>query len=305
MVNPSNLVPSLTIPVMRILVVQVVVTGLVVAACSNPITDPGPTSTQFETTPTTTIAPPTTTTIPLVAGCPDEGEFVEDGFIAAIDQNQSDSRVIGQISWTADPACETFTFSFVTSEGAPATTPPTLTARYVDGAPIIRVAFDADETVVIDQLVETALIDRLYVVKTLNGGMFVDLHLAGPTQARIQTEGTPARVTLDLQPGIVEYPTAPAYSDLAVVVTPLDGGIVPTTVSVSGYVRTFESTVLIIATVGDQVVAETFTTASGGLVTWGEFQTDVVLSPGEVSLFVGDENAEGGLEGVTINLTVR
>ena len=231
---------------------------------------------------------------------------MEDGFIAAIDQTQSDGRVIGHISWTADSACETFTFSFVTSEGAPATTPPTLTVTYVELTPVIRVAFDTDETVVTDQLVETALIDRLYVVKALDGGMFVDLHLAGPTQARVRIEKSPAKVTLDLQPGIVEYPTAPAYSDLAVLLTPLDGETVGGPLSFSGYTRTFESNVLIIATAGDEVVAEAFTTAAGGLETWGEFQTDVVLSPGDLSLFVGDENAEdGGLEGVTINLMVR
>jgi hypothetical protein len=284
----------------------VVMTLFAVAACSSSTTNPEPTSTQPDVLATATSALPTTTPVPLVASCRNDGEFVEDGFIAAIDQTQSDTRVIGHIAWTADAACETFTFSFVTSEGAPATTPPTLTASYVDGAPIIRVAFDADETVVTDQLVETALIDRLYVVRALDGGMFVDLHLAGPAQARIQTEGTPARVTLSLQPGIVDYPTAPAYSDLAIVLAPLDGESVSTALTVSGYTRTFESNVLIIATVGNAVVAETFTTAAGGLETWGEFHTEVVLPPGEVSLFVGDQNAEdGGLEGVTINLTVR
>ena len=54
------------------------------------------------------------------------------------------------------------------------------------------------------------------------------------------------------------------------------------------------------------LVAEMNTTAAGGLETWGEFRARIVLPPGEVSLFVGDENAEdGGLEGVTISLTVR
>jgi hypothetical protein len=277
-------------------------TIVVVAACAPSDADSQTTTTRPG--PVTTTAP--TTTVPLVAGCPDEGEFVEDGTIASVDQDQSDSSVIGHISWTTDESCDKFTFSFITSEGAPATTPPTVTATYVEGVPVIRIAVDADQTVITDQLIETALIDRLYVVKALSGGMFVDLHLAGPAQARIRTEGTPARVILDLQPGIVEFPTAPAYSDLAVVVTPLDSEILGGTLLVSGYTRTFESNVLIIATAGNEVVAETFTTAAGGLETWGEFQTEIVLPPGNLSLFVGDENAEkGGLEGVTISLTVR
>lgn len=287
---------------MRARIALGIVTIVAVAACSPVDTDSDPTTTRPE--PVTTTAP--TTTLPLVAGCPDEGEFVEDGTIASFDQDQSDSSVIGHISWRADEACETFTFSFVTSEGAPATTPPTVTAAYVEGAPVIRVTLDADQTIITDQLVETGLIDRLYVVRSLEGGSFIDLHLAAPAQARIHVDGSPARVTLDLQPGIVEYPIVATASDIVVVVTPLDTGVVTPTIEVTGYARTFESNVMIIATAGDQLVAEMNTTAAGGLETWGEFRARVVLPPGEVSLFVGDENAEdGGLEGVTISLTVR
>lgn len=287
---------------MRARIALGIVTIVAVAACSPVDTDSDPTTTRPE--PVTTTAP--TTTLPLVAGCPDEGEFVEDGTIASFDQDQSDSSVIGRISWRADEACETFTFSFVTSEGAPATTPPTVTAAYVEGAPVIRVTVDADQTIITDQLVETGLIDRLYVVRSLEGGSFIDLHLAAPAQARIRVDGSPARVTLDLQPGIVEYPIVATASDIVVVVTPLDTGVVTPTIEVTGYARTFESNVMIIATAGDQLVAEMNTTAAGGLETWGEFRARVVLPPGEVSLFVGDENAEdGGLEGVTISLTVR
>lgn len=287
---------------MRARIALGVVTIVTVAACS-----PGDTSSEATTTrpePVITTAP--TTTLPLVAGCPDEGEFVEDGMIAAFDQDQSDSSVIGHISWKADEACETFIFSFVTSEGAPATTPPTVAAFYVEGVPVIRVAVDADQTIITDQLVETGLIDRLFVVRSLEGGSFIDLHLAAPTQARMHIDGSPARVTLGLQPGIVEYPTVAAYSDLAVVLTPVDAELVSPTLLVSGYTRTFESNVMIIATAGDQLVAETNTTAAGGLETWGEFRANIALPTGEVSLFVGDQNAEdGGLEGVTISLTVR
>jgi Immunoglobulin-like domain of bacterial spore germination len=279
-----------------------VATILALAACSSAATDPEPTTTRPERV--TTIA--ATTTLPLVAGCPGEGGFVEDGTIASFDQDQSDSIVIGRISWIADEACETFSFSFVTSEGAPATTPPTVTAAYVEGVPVIRLAVDADLTVITDQLVETPLIDRLYVVRSLERGSFIDLHLAAPAQARLQIGGSPARVTLDLQPGIVEYPKAATVSDLVVVMTPLDTEVVTPTIEVTGYTRTFESNVMIIATAGDQLVAEKNTTAAGSLDTWGEFRARVVLPPGEVSLFVGDENAEnGGLEGVTISLTVR
>ncbi len=223
-----------------------------------------------------------------------------------VEQPSSDADMIGLISWTAEEACETFSFSFETSEGAPATTPPNVSVAYVDDAPIIRVSLDTDETVITDQLVETPMVDRLYVVKAIDGGMFIDIHLAAPAQARVTVESSPARLILDLQPGIVDYPTRAALSALTVVVSPSDISTGSSPVSIRGYARTFESNVLLIATAGGEVVAEDFTTAADSESTWGEFRTNIVLPPGEVSLFVGEEDQEhGGLEGVTISLTVQ
>lgn len=275
---------------------------LVLAACS-PTSDEGESSTTPPTT-GTTLAP--TTTQPLVAGCVGENGFVEDGEIADIDQGRSDSTTISSISWQETESCETFTFSFVSSEGAPATTPPSVAAGYVAGVPIVRVGLDVEATVITDQLVETELVDRLFVVRSLDGGMFVDLYLTAPAQAHVSVTDSPARVTLQLQPGIVEYRTEPAMSDLVVIASPLDGAVVPTTVDVFGYSRTFESNVLLIATVGDEVVAEQFTTSADSIDTWGEFRSTLVLPLGEVSVFVGDENPEDGrLEGIAIQLTVQ
>jgi hypothetical protein len=95
-------------------------------------------------------------------------------------------------------------------------------------------------------------------------------------------------------------------SDLVVIASPLDGAVVGTTVEVSGYSRTFESNVLLIATVGDEVVSEGSTTSADSVDTWGEFRSTVELPAGEVSIFVGDENPEDGrLEGIAIQLTVQ
>jgi len=268
-----------------------------------PASDQGHAST---TTPSTdsTIAP--TTTQPLVAGCVGENGFVEDGQIGVIDQETSDAATVSSISWQDTPSCETFTFSFVSSEGAPATTPPSVTANYVEGVPIVRVGIDVDATVITDQLVETPLVDRLFVVRSLNGGMFVDLYLAGPAQAHVSVSETPAQVTVQLQPGIVEYRTKPAMSDLVVIASPLDGAVLGQTVDVSGYSRTFESNVLLIATVGDEVVSEDTTTSADSFDTWGEFRSTVDLPAGEVSIFVGDKSPEDGrLEGIAIQLTVQ
>ena len=277
--------------------------ALTVAACGAS-EDQSPNTTEPAVT--TPEADPTTT-LPLVAGCDEGVEFVEGGDISLIEQERSDSTWIGTVSWTAEPACETFTIGFSTSEGAPPTTPPRVSATYIGEAPIIRIHMDVEGTAITDQLVETQLVERLYVVRRLDGGMFLDLHLAGPTQARIDVSSSPARLTVDLQPGIVDYPTKPAVNELVVLPIPLDDSAVDSpTVRIEGYARTFEADVLTIVTQGDQLVAETVTKAADYTETWGEFRTSIDLDPGDYSLFVGEESPEdGSLQGVTIDLQVR
>ncbi len=249
-------------------------------------------------------APPTTAT--LVPGCPEEGQFTEGGHVGRIDQGLSDATTIGTISWEETDACETFTISFETSEGAPATTPPTVIVDYLEPAPIIRIRLEVDTTVVTDQLVETTLVDRLYVVSSLEGNMFIDLHLAAPAQSRVDIDTSPAAVRIDLQPGIVEFARQPATSKLTVVTSPLDGATVEPTTAITGYTRTFEANVIVIGTADGQVVARANTTAADSIGTWGEFRTEIDLEPGDVSLFVGDESPQdGSLEGVTLGVTVR
>lgn len=256
---------------------------------------------------TSTVPSPTTTrtTVPLVPGCPDPGEFEEGGHVGRINQQLSDASTIGAISWDENDACETFTISFETSEGAPATTPPSVIVDYLDPAPIIRIRLDTDTTLITDQLVETALVDRLYVVRALDGGMFIDLHLGSPAQSRISIDTSPATFRIDLQPGIVDHPVGPAIAPLTVVIRPQQGGTASSPVEIVGYSRTFEANVMVIATAGGQVVARANTTAADYIDTWGEFRMEVEIPPGVVSMFVGDQSPEdGSLEGVTFSLSV-
>ena len=282
----------------------VVLLTLALSACGNQ-TSTTPTSIPSDVS-TTGIALNPTTTTPLVAGCPEDGEFTEGGEINAIEQSGSDTSTIGLITWESQEACETFSITFETAEGAPATTPPELFAYYVEETPIVRIELDAERTVITDQLVETPMVDRLFVVRAFDGSLYIDLHLASPAQARISVESSPARLVVDLQPGIVEYPTAVAIGDGVVVVSPLDESTQSTVFAVSGYARTFEANVLLIATAGGEVVDQTFTSSADYLETWGEFAADLVIPSGEVSLFVGEKSpVDGTLQGVTITLTTR
>lgn len=263
------------------------------------------------TSTTTTVLPSTTIQAPPVTGepglgCPADLDFVGSGRVTRIDQPASDTNILGLISWQADEGCERFGLDFETNEGAPATTPPTVTVEYLESNQVLRIHMEVEQTVVTDQLVETDFVDRLYVVRALDGGMFVDLHLVRSTQARAEVSNSPARLVIELQAGNEELMGIAATSDLAVVVVPPEGSEVGGTVDVEGYARTFESNVLLIATSGDELIAEAQTTAADSIDTWGEFKVSVELPTGDASIFVGEEDAEdGGLEGVTVNVVVR
>lgn len=279
-----------------------VTVGLAVAVTLTACTDlpPGVTSTTATTVPATP-----TSTVPPVVECPGAGEFGEGGGIADIAGDGSDASWLGRISWEASDPCETFVFEFETSEGAPATTVPNIGISHLESFQIIRIRLDIDGTVLTDQLVETDLVDRVFAVQGLDGGMFVDLHLAAPAGARARVDASPARLIVDLRPGFVTFEGQAAISDSVVVVSPTQAGAVDATTQFMGYARTFESNVRVIVTQGDTVATETNTTSADSVATWGEFREELGLPPGEISVFFGEADPEnGGLDGITLDLTV-
>jgi len=143
-------------------------------------------------------------------------------------------------------------------------------------------------------------------VRALDGGIFVDFHLAGPSQASVAISSSPAQLSLELQPALDAFTTPAVLAENVVVLTPGEGVETGTTVAVSGYSRTFEAAVLVIATAGDVVVAEANLVAADWTETWGEFRTSLSLPIGDLSLFVGEESADDGeLVGATIAIAVR
>lgn len=261
----------------------------------------------------TTVAPGTTTganpaptsTLPPPIECPGVGDFAEGGGIADIPGEGSDSRSLGQISWETSDQCETFHFDFETSEGAPATSAPEIQVDHLETFQVIRVNIDVQGTVVTDQLVETALVDRLYVVRSLSGGMFVDLHMAQPAAVRASVSSSPARLSLELRPGFVPFEGRSAVDDTVVLTSPPSGATVDSDVQLLGYSRSSDGNVLTVATQGGEVVAEANTTAAGDRDTWGEYRVELrQLPPGKVTVFVGEEGSAGGLDGLTVDLNV-
>jgi len=255
---------------------------------------------------TTTTSATSSSTLPPVVECPGVGDFEEGGGIADVPGEGSDSRTIGRISWDTSDQCETFHIDFETSEGAPATMVPEIRVDHLESFQVVRIAVDVDATVVTDQLVETNLVQRLFVVRSLSDGMFIDLHLAAPAAVRAATSSSPARLSLELRPGFVPFAGEASVDEHIVVTSPVDGAEVDSNVQFLGYSRTFEANVVAIATQGGEVVSQANTTAADYLETWGEFRLEVDLPPGAVSVFLGEESPEdGSLEGITLDLSVN
>lgn len=272
-----------------------------VAACSpnGPITTPAP------TTPPSAASIAPTSTLPPIVECPGVGDFEEGRGIAEVPSEGSDSRTIGRISWDTSDQCETFHFDFETSEGAPATTVPEIRVDHLESFQVIRITMDVENTVVTDQLVETNLVDRLFVVRSLSGDMFVDLHLAAPAAVRAATSSSPARLSLDLRPGFVEFSGRSAIGEQVVLTSPVAGAEVVSSVQLLGYARTFEANVVAVVRQGQEVVFRANATAADWVETWGEFRLPVEIPAGNMSVFVGAEDPDdGSLHGITIDLRV-
>lgn len=261
----------------------------------------------------TTAPPPTTarpgatsTTVAADLGCPQGVDFVDNGRVLRRDQDESDSVALSGISWTTQESCERFRIRFQSLEGAPATTAPSTTVEFLGTRQVIRVRLTTSESIVIDQLVESALVDRLYVVRALDGGMFIDFHLAAPAQALARVQNSPAALLLDLQPSTLPFEGQAVVSARTVVVEPPDGSELGTRFGISGYSRADQGQVLIIARAGDSVVEQTTAVAADWATMWGEFSTSLEVPAGETSLFVGEEDpADGSLSGVSLRLVNR
>lgn len=254
----------------------------------------------------TTLAPSTpTSTLPPVVECPGVGEFEEGSGIADISEESSDSSSISRISWEVSDQCESFYIDFATSEGAPATTAPGIRVDHLDSFQVVRVRMSVESTVVTDQLVETGLVDRLYVVRSLGGDMFIDLHLVEPAAVRASVTSSPARLTLDMRPGFVPFAGAALVDEDIILTSPVTRTDLDPTVEFLGYARTAEGEVHAVVRQAGEVVDETSTTAADYLETWGEYRLLTTLPSGQVSVVLGEPGPDNGpIQGITLDLSV-
>lgn len=218
--------------------------------------------------------------------------MAEEGPVPTPDSAESDADQLAAITWETDPDCERFTLEFTSAEGAPATTPPIVNADFLRSFAVLRVYTDVEVAAVADQLVQSGLVDRIYVVRQSDRALFVDFHLSSPALAGI--EAASGNVVVTFEPGGADYDGVSSFADNVVVVAPAPGPVeVP--ISVQGYSRNFEANTVVQVTQDGAVVAEDFTTAADWVETWGEFE--IAISPegsGPAELFVGEFSAQDG-----------
>lgn len=208
---------------------------LLLAACSaapqSSVPPPAPTSTTVAAT--TTVA--TSSTLPPATACPEGDLMLTDGQLVDWERPGADSSRIAGISWRTVGACHVVTISFATDDGAPATTPPTLTARILRDTGVLRVDSETTSSVIVDQLVEDGLIERMFVPIDSAGNRFIDFVLSGPAVGRARLMTSPARLEIELQPGGPPEVGSPLVTENVVVVEPGLGATVGPIIDLSGY----------------------------------------------------------------------
>jgi hypothetical protein len=234
-----------------------------------------------------------------------DGPFVADGVIGVLGGEEGDAQRVAALRWAPHEGCERFVIDLVTEDGAPATASGLVQAELVRdlGVVRLRLADAVAGTAVADTAFGGRLAGRAFVVRSLEAGLFIDLHLLAPATVRSFVLSSPARVVVDLQAGGPSLPS-PAPSGGRVVVLSPRGGPATYPLDVTGYARTFEANVIARVRQGGQVEAEGVTTAADWTETWGEFTLDLEHGPeGPAELFVGEESAQDGSEeGVVIAL---
>lgn len=234
--------------------------ALVAAGCSDAPTDdfvpPPATRASSTSVPASSIPPATTSTTPAFDACPEGDVMLADGRLLRFERPTSDGTRIAGISWRTEGECHQVSLSFATEDGAPATTPPTITARLLREAGVLRIETEATTSVIVDQLVEEGLVERLFVPIDQNGFRFVDLVLSGPVVARAKVLTSPARLELEMQSGGPEEIGSPLMTSGLVVVEPGSAAAVEPILDITGYSTGELESLQITVLNGDTTVAE-------------------------------------------------
>ncbi len=186
---------------------------------------------------------------------------------------------------------------------------PGWTLESPEGDGLLRVSVPSVvATAVSDGELGGELLERYYVVRAPDGGMFVDFFAREAFVYRVVELSDPARLAIDFKP--TGYPLAvplPARGGNTVLVRPRDGESVGDPFTVSGYSRAFEaSNSISLLGPSGEVLAQETVTGNDWSETWGYFETSLPRPPALAdggALQVGTYSArDGSLEGVEIEV---
>jgi hypothetical protein len=176
---------------------------------------------------------------------------------------------------------------------------------------LLRVTLPSmSQTAVSDGPLSEALLERFYVVRAPEGGMFVDIFVRKAFTYRVIELSDPARLVVDFRPAGSPLETRPpAVGGNTVVVEPRAGARIGNPLTVCGYSRNFEAsnTIVLTDSEGETVIRRTVL-SNDWTSTWGYFETTLDLPPftGKGILRVGTESArDGTFEGVEVPVKSR
>ena len=293
--------------------------GLVLLAACIPAEAPTSTTTAVApvtrtAAPTSTTVPPTTTTIsppplfttsttrtsetadprPIPPCLTPDPPFGDEGEIGSYNPTGSDSAILSSIDWQAWQGCDRFLFSMASPEGAPTLVPPSALLTSLADRGVVRLQLgEGDETSAVSfQLVNSPLVDRIYVVKAPDAGLLVDLHVSEPVSARMIPSSAPATLTLDLRPGDVPLSHRPVVGARAVLFLPSGREGIHYPFTVNGYLRPGIDESVATLTGPDETVTEARFPLAGTDDLWSSFVAVFLEGPsGWATLQVEDAQA--------------
>lgn len=209
----------------------------------------------------------------------------------SLQEGEPDASHLASWSLTSEEGCERLRISLSTAGGAPARQAGEVKALILREEGVIRIMLDPaiETTSVVDHRFEGSLVEASFVVRSQEGLLFVDLHLAAPSAARVFVDRSPAVITIDLAPG-AEPIGSPEVGDQVVITQPT--GFTQTyPLRVQGYARSSLVTAQVRSSQTGSELVEDETSSLGDL--WGEYDLVVPTGPvGTVSLVVnGSEGA--------------
>ncbi len=244
-----------------------VVIALLAVACT-PTTSGDPATTGSVTAPAATATKPLASPPP----CGDDG-YVDRGPVARLGDEQGDAAQILGIGVTPVESCERVTIEFTTRGGAPATRLGPIQIEWLEGLSVARVTFGTgiQSTALADTVLEGDLTERAYVVRGLDGALFIDVVLGAPGALRVEVTQSPASLIMEFRGAGAEPRPRPAIGSNVVVTLPA-GDRVGAPLTVAGYARTPEGRVLGRISDNGGLIDERSTTAAAFIETWGAFQ---------------------------------